>query len=314
MSALVFIAANISEATFEAVTAARGLEPVGDLPVVDLAVRTAPTPDQIEALAEAGVRNVLVIPAQTFFGFAGEIAKQVAERGYEAVIAPSSFGNKEVAAYVAQLLGSGLLIDVTDISQSQGRISGKKRAFAGTWETSVALDGSTFVVTLRANSVTATPAAQPGSATVIPITRELTESAVTIHSRKPLSDDGRPPLAEAAVVIAGGRGTMGEFGDLEELADLLNGAIGTTRDAVEEEWLTHDLQIGQTGVTIAPRLYIGAGISGAPHHVGGMQASTTIVAINTDEEAPLVELADIAVIGDLHEVVPALVAELKKRQ
>ena len=110
----------------------------------------------------------------------------------------------------------------------------------------------------------------------------------------------RTPLA----VVAGGRGTMGDFGPVENLADALGAALGATRDCVDEGWIDHDAQIGQTGVTIAPRLYIGAGISGAPHHRGGMQASEIIVAVNSDPETPIFEICDFAVVGDLADVLP----------
>jgi electron transfer flavoprotein alpha subunit len=113
-------------------------------------------------------------------------------------------------------------------------------------------------------------------------------------------------------VVLGGRGTEGDFAAVEELADVLGAAVGTTRDCVDEGWQPHDAQVGQTGVTIAPRLYIGAGISGAPHHHGGMQASGTIVAVNVDPDAPLVQIADFAVIGDLQEILPAAAAAIRE--
>lgn len=318
MSALVFVAGNVSVATYEAITAARSLyqgEDSDAAGAVDLAVRAEPAAEELAGLRDHGVRDVIVIPAATFYGFGQAISLVVQERGHRGVLAPSSFGNKEVAAYVAQALDVGLLVDVAGLAEVQGRITGTKRAFAGTWQTSVAVGDGPFVVTLRANSVVAETAQTAGTAAIVPYDAPLTESTITITSRRPISDGPtRPPLSEASIVVAGGRGTLGDFSSLEELADLLDAAVGTTRDAVEEEWITHDLQIGQTGVTIAPRLYIGAGISGAPHHVGGMQSSGTIVAINTDEEAPLVAMSDIAVIGDLHEVVPALIAELRRRK
>ena len=127
-------------------------------------------------------------------------------------------------------------------------------------------------------------------------------------------DAGRPALAEASIVVAGGRGTEGDFSGVEELADALGAALGTTRDCVDEGWQPHDAQIGQTGVTIAPRVYIGAGISGAPHHHGGMQASGTIVAVNSDADAPLVQIADFAVIGDLADILPAAAAAIREHQ
>ncbi|MGO1316968.1 MAG: electron transfer flavoprotein subunit alpha/FixB family protein, partial [Cellulomonadaceae bacterium] len=125
------------------------------------------------------------------------------------------------------------------------------------------------------------------------------------------SADERPPLASAAVVVAGGRGTNGDFGPVTGLADALGAAVGTTRDCVDEGWMPHEAQIGQTGVTIAPRLYVGAGISGAPHHRGGMQASEVIVAVNSDPECPLFDISDFAVVGDLATVLPQAAEHLR---
>ena len=112
--------------------------------------------------------------------------------------------------------------------------------------------------------------------------------------------------------MAGGRGTEGDFSVVEELADVLGGAVGATRVATDEGWIGHDAQIGQTGVTIAPRLYVGVGVSGAVHHRGGMQASGTIVAINSDPDAPIFEIADFGVVGDLFTVVPQAAAEIRR--
>ena len=119
-------------------------------------------------------------------------------------------------------------------------------------------------------------------------------------------------VAAAEVVVVGGRGTNGDFGPVEALADLLGGAVGATRVATDEGWIAHDAQIGQTGVTVAPRLYIGAGVSGAVHHRGGMQSAGTIVAVNSDPEAPIFEIADLGIVGDLFEVLPQAIEELRR--
>ena len=121
-----------------------------------------------------------------------------------------------------------------------------------------------------------------------------------------------PDLGSASIVVVGGRGTEGDFSVVEELADVLGGAVGATRVATDEGWIGHDAQIGQTGVTIAPRLYVGVGVSGAVHHRGGMQASGTIVAVNSDPDAPIFEIADFGVIGDLFTVVPQAAAEIRR--
>jgi electron transfer flavoprotein alpha subunit len=130
--------------------------------------------------------------------------------------------------------------------------------------------------------------------------------------RTPPAPSDRPDLSSADVVVVGGRGTEGDFGPIEALADEVGGAVGSTRVATDEGWIGHETQIGQTGVTVSPRLYIGAGVSGAVHHRGGMQASGTIVAVNPDPEAPIFEIADYGIVGDLFTVLPQVTEELRR--
>jgi len=135
-----------------------------------------------------------------------------------------------------------------------------------------------------------------------------------IVASQPRKATGRPELTEAAIVVSGGRGTGGSFEPVEELADALGAAVGASRAAVDSGWKPHSYQIGQTGKTVSPQLYIAAGISGAIQHRAGMQTSKTIVAVNKDEEAPIFELVDFGVVGDLHTVLPAVTEEVKQRK
>ncbi len=299
---------TLSDSTLEALTVARGLGTA-------VAVTTRPPSERaLGQLADAGVERVLAADLTEAEALLAPAAAQVLAAAHAclgdegdasgaAVFLPSSFVGKEIAAHTAHLLGAGLLIDVADVRRSGTGFEGTKRVFAGTWTCDCVTTTPLAVVTIRPNAVVATPGPAPGAAAVetLEVSLDLPPGlAVTEH--RVHAGAGRPDLAEAATVVAGGRGTYGDFGPVEDLADALGGAVGTTRDCVEEGWIGHDLQIGQTGVTIAPRLYIGAGISGAPHHHGGMQAAGTIVAVNIDEEAPLVQLADLAIIGDASSV------------
>ncbi len=247
---------------------------------------------------------------------AGEALAAVArDTGASVVLLTSTFENKEAAARLAVRTGAGVVTDATGVTWEDGAVVVAKTVFAGTWNTRCAITTPLAVVLVKANAVPAEPAEAPTSPAVRTHAVDVGEGArrVTLVERTERASSGRPELAEAQTVVAGGRGTNGDFTAVEELADVLGGAVGATRVATDEGWIGHEAQIGQTGVTISPKLYIGAGISGAVHHRGGMQASGTIVAVNTDPESPIFEIADFGVVGDLFTVLPQAAAELRRR-
>lgn len=312
---LVVALAGVRAPVLESVTIARTL----GVPTV-LSLQPL-TEDELASLGEAGVARTLVADlgeARHAAAVAGRAVATAAEAtGASLVLLPTSFVAKEVAAHASYLLDAGLLVDVGSLADDgeTGQVVGGKRVFAGTWETRCAVTSPVAVATVRANAVTAVPAEEAVSTAVEPLEVDGTlPRGLEMLDRIAHPTEGRPALAEAATVVLGGRGTEGDFSAVEELADVLGAAIGTTRDCVDEGWQPHDAQVGQTGVTIAPRLYIGAGISGAPHHHGGMQASGTIVAVNVDADAPLVQIADFAVIGDLQEILPAAAAAIREHR
>lgn len=296
-------AAPVRAATLEVLTIARGLGEVTALTFAD------PSAELLDQLGRYGVGRVLATrlpePATSSAVVGQTVASAARQVSSAVMLLPSTFTSKEIAAHAAHHLQAGLLIDVGDLQLADGRLVGGKRVFGGTWETECTATTEVAVATVRPNSVVPTAAEDPATCQVeqlatdatAPAGLELIERTVADHS-----GDTRPVLAEAAIVVAGGRGTFGDFEAVEELADALGAAIGTTRDCVDEGWLPHEAQVGQTGTTIAPRVYIGAGISGAPHHIGGMSGAGTVIAVNIDDEAPLVQLADFAVIGDLSSV------------
>ncbi|NKY40844.1 electron transfer flavoprotein subunit alpha/FixB family protein, partial [Cellulomonas septica] len=238
----------------------------------------------------------------------------VAATGAGLVLLVSSFENKEAAARLAVATGAGVVTDADGLVVEDGRYVASKTVFAGTWNTRCAITAPLAVVTVKANSVVVDASATGGAPAVVSHAVAVSEGArrVTLVERTERPDSGRPDLGSAHVVVVGGRGTEGDFSPVEELADVLGGAVGATRVATDEGWIGHDAQIGQTGVTVSPRLYIGAGVSGAVHHRGGMQASGTIVAINADADAPIFEIADFGVVGDLFTVLPQASAELRR--
>ncbi len=302
-TAVVYLDGDPREGVLEAVTLARQ---VGDV------VAVAPAPlgsEAVQTLGRYGVTRLVhletggvALDAPAAVGQA--LADAATQLDATAVLLTSSFGTKEIAAHTAHHLRAGLLVDVGDLRLHEGHLAGSKRAFGGTWDTSCAVTTDRGVATVRPNAVQAEPVQTPADVVTgaLTVTAQVPAGLELVSREVHDSDSARPPLAEAAIVVAAGRGTFGDFDPVHELADVLGAAVGTTRDCVDEGWLPHDAQVGQTGVTVAPRLYIGAGISGAPHHIGGMSASQTIVAVNIDAEAPLVEMADFAVVGDLASV------------
>jgi electron transfer flavoprotein alpha subunit len=218
---------------------------------------------------------------------------------------------KEIAGRLAVKLESGLITDATDIA-ADGTTT--QSVFAGNWTVTAAVTHGVPVITVKPNAVTPEVApAEPAIEQVEVTISDAAKSARIVNS-EPKQSSGRPELTEAGVVVAGGRGTGGEFAAIEELADLLGGAVGASRAAVDAGWYPYAYQIGQTGKTVSPQLYIAAGISGAIQHRAGMQTSKAILAVNKDSEAPIFALADLGIVGDLNKVLPDVIEEIKQRK
>ncbi|MGV8977274.1 MAG: electron transfer flavoprotein subunit alpha/FixB family protein [Cellulomonas sp.] len=302
--------------TLELLTAGRALGAVHGAWIAD---GSDPDEGAIEVLGTYGVETVHVVDV----GDADARLTPVAADGLTAVVQraeasvlllTSSFENKEIAARVGIATGAGVVVDASGLEVEADRVVAAKTVFAGTWNTRCAVRTPLAVIALKPGSVQAEPPAEPTTVALVRQAVTVDDGArrvqVAEHTERAAST--RPDLGAAAVVVVGGRGTNGDFALLEELADLLGGAVGATRVATDEGWIGRDAQIGQTGVTVAPQLYIGAGVSGAVHHRGGMQSAGTIVAINSDPEAPIFEIADFGIVGDLFAVVPQTIAELRR--
>jgi electron transfer flavoprotein alpha subunit len=186
--------------------------------------------------------------------------------------------------------------------------------FAGSYTVRAKVTQGIPLVTVKPNSTS--PEESGAAGTVEEFTATISDSAkkAQIVAQQPRKASGRPELTEAAIVVSGGRGTGGDFEPIEGLADALGAAVGASRAAVDSGWMPHTFQVGQTGKTVSPQLYVANGISGAIQHRAGMQTSKTIVAVNKDEEAPIFELVDFGVVGDLHSVLPAATEEITKRK
>ena len=240
-----------------------------------------------------------------------EVVAQAAVSSPAAVLITSNPDGKEIAARLAIKLGSGIITDATDVAAD---LTTTQSVFAGSYTVTAKVTHGVPVITVKPNAVTPEPAPTTPVEEKVEVVLSEAAKAARIVDRQPRAATGRPELAEAAIVVSGGRGTAGDFGPVEALADALGGAVGASRAAVDSGWYPHAYQVGQTGKTVSPQLYIAAGISGAIQHRAGMQTSKTVVVVNKDAEAPIFAMADFGVVGDLHAVLPQAVEEIEKRR
>ena len=303
--------------SLELLTAARGLTG-GD--VIALALQPLGEPARA-ALAGAGATRLLTadlgesvhLPATA----ADAVVAAVGTVQPAAVLVVSDYRGKELAGRAAVLLDSACVSDATALEAGgagdDSVLRASKLVLSGSWSTTVSVGsaGSAPIIAVRpgiAEVSAADGAPLTAEPLEVPVSAEAT--AVRLVSREATSVASGPALTEARTVVVGGRGVDGDFDLVRSLTEPLGAAVGATRVACDEGWIERSAQIGQTGETISPRLYIGLGVSGAVHHTSGIQGAGTVVAICDDSEAPIFEMADFGVVGDVTEVVPQLVEEL----
>jgi electron transfer flavoprotein alpha subunit len=282
------------------------------------------SPEQGDAVAEKvkkyGAAKVYVIDDAQIKGFLvapkAEALQQLAEKSSPAaILLPSTFENKEVAGRLAIKLGSGLITDAVDVAAgSDGGAVTTQSVFAGNFTVQAKVTTGTPIITVKPNSAAPEEAEGAGAVEAFAVTVSDAAKGAQIVATQPRQSTGRPELTEAAIVVSGGRGTGGNFEPVEGFADSLGAAVGASRAAVDSGWMPHAFQVGQTGKTVSPQLYVANGISGAIQHRAGMQTSKTIVAVNKDPEAPIFELVDFGVVGDLHTVLPAATEKITERK
>ena len=262
------------------------------------------------------ISNVIVIESNDFASHgvaavADALAGVVKEKSPAALLIASHAFGKEVAARVAVLTESGIITDAVDVAAD---VTATQLVFGGSTTVHSQVSQGTPIITVRPNSIDADVSA--ASPTIENATAAISDIAkkATIASSQPPVKGGRPELTEANIVVSGGRGTDGNFSAVEAFADLLGAAVGASRAATDAGWYPHSHQVGQTGKTVSPQLYVACGISGAIQHRAGMQTSKTIVVVNKDPEAPLFDIADFGVIGDLFNVLPQATAAVAAKK
>jgi electron transfer flavoprotein alpha subunit len=277
------------------------------------------TPDGLKQLGEMGAKRIWLLENAAFAPYRGEVwtpvvAELAGRESPRAIFGAVTTRQREMMARLAARLGAGLSADSTGFAVEGGKLIATRPVYAGKLLSTLTWARTPWLATLRPNVFRPAEREAGAAAQVERPAVSIPSEVMKLVERREESATGLPELAEAEIVVSGGRGMKGpdNFVILEDLAKVIGAAVGASRAAVDAGWRPHRFQIGQTGRTISPKLYLGFGISGAIQHLAGMRTSKVICAINKDPEAPIFKIADYGIVGDLFEVAPLLTAEFKK--
>ncbi len=303
----------VKKVTTELLTAARTLgEPAAV--VIGAPGTAAPLVEDLKAAGAAKIYVAESDDAEKYLitPYVDVLSNLVESAAPAAVLIPATADGKEIAGRLAARLGSGVLSDVVEV---KGDGTGVHSIFGGAFTVEAKVTAGVPIITVRPGAVEPAPSAGAGEQVTVEVPAQA-GNAARITARQPAVAGDRPELTEASIVVAGGRGvgSAEKFSVVEALADSMGGAVGASRAAVDSGYYPGQFQVGQTGKTVSPQLYIALGISGAIQHRAGMQTSKTIVAVNKDEEAPIFEISDYGIVGDLFNVTPQLTDAIKARK
>jgi electron transfer flavoprotein alpha subunit len=308
---------EVKKVTYELLTAARQL---GDAAAV--VVGAPGTAAKLrESLAGYGAAKVYVAESDDAAGYlvtpkVDVLASLVESASPAAVLVAATAEGKEVSGRLAARIGSGLLVDAVEVAGSGDDVTVTQSIFGGAFSVKAKATKGIPVISVRPGGMEAEAAQGAAAEETVAVPAVDPAKSAKITGHEPVVGGDRPELTEASVVVSGGRGvgSAESFEVVEKLADVLGAAVGASRAAVDSGYYPAQFQVGQTGKTVSPQLYIALGISGAIQHRAGMQTSKTIIAVNKDSEAPIFEIADYGVVGDLFKVAPQLTEEVAKRK
>ncbi len=307
---------GLKRTSLEVITAARSISAVAGVPIVGVILNG--NNDSIKTAGEYGLSKVVnakhSLLEKTSIMSASAVAYQVAKsEDADIVMFPGNAAGIEIAPRVAVKLDAGYVCDCVALEFTDGNIVASKPVYAGKSQIRVKVDSYNKVFSLRPNVFTSVKSETAVNCEVVDFAPELTEADCKDVVVNVMKNEGKLDILEADVIVSGGRGIKGpeNYNLIESLASTLGGAVGASRAVVDAGWRPHSEQVGQTGKTVSPTLYIACGISGAVQHLAGMSTSKTIVAINKDKDAPIFKVADYGIVGDLFDVLPKLNEKIK---